>query len=346
MEIENEYYKNNLESIFDSLIGELINTKPNDPIKSSLNFLIKKANIEDILDKPLNIEEKKELYQLRIKYANLQKDKKASLLSIIAKKKRKSISAEAYGIYNKFEGFTTKKYPKSEDQINNIYNNIKNCIFFGELSKKNTNIIIDAMKNKIVQKDEIIIKEGTEGESFYFLDSGKLACYKIIKGENTFLRFINPGNFFGELALLYNTKRAATIISVEPSTLWELDRETFKFIVRFQHEQKQTKYIKFLRSIEIFSTLNENNLRQISEALKTIKVKENNVIIRAGDYGDEFYIIEKGSAYATIIDANGNHKHLKSYEDGNFFGELALLRQTPRACNIFAKVSLNNYSKI
>ncbi len=47
-----------------------------------------------------------------------------------------------------------------------------------------------------------------------------------------YLRDYNPGDAFGELALLYGAPRAATIVSKSPSHLWVLDRNTFNHIVK------------------------------------------------------------------------------------------------------------------
>jgi len=53
------------------------------------------------------------------------------------------------------------------------------------------------------------------------------------EGEKpTFLKNYVPGEAFGELALLYNAPRAATITSLENSKLYSLDRNTFNCIVK------------------------------------------------------------------------------------------------------------------
>ena len=61
------------------------------------------------------------------------------------------------------------------------------------------------------------------------------------------------GENFGELALLYNAPRAATIISDSDSILYGLDRETFNFIVKESAVNKRNKYEDFLNSVEVKS---------------------------------------------------------------------------------------------
>ena len=60
----------------------------------------------------------------------------------------------------------------------------------------------------------------------YVIDNGELDCYKRFPNtnEDKHLKVYKPGEAFGELALLYNCPRAASIISKTDCTLFELDR--------------------------------------------------------------------------------------------------------------------------
>ena len=73
---------------------------------------------------------------------------------------------------------------------------------------------------------EVVIKEGDEGDSLYVVGKGTLTCSKVFKGQSapTILKKYQPGEAFGELALLYNAPRAATITSDGETVLYALDR--------------------------------------------------------------------------------------------------------------------------
>lgn len=82
----------------------------------------------------------------------------------------------------------------------------------------------------------------------YVLDTGALDCTKVFSGntEPTFLKEYAPGESFGELALLYNAPRAATIKGKTDYTVLKLDRDTFNHIVKDAAQKKREKYDNFL----------------------------------------------------------------------------------------------------
>ena len=82
---------------------------------------------------------------------------------------------------------------------------------FMSLDEKDMKIVIDAMDSKKFCKGDSVITEGEPGEVLYIVESGDLSCHKVINGESKHLKNYSAGEVFGELALLYNAPRAATI---------------------------------------------------------------------------------------------------------------------------------------
>lgn len=146
----------------------------------------------------------------------------------------------------------------------------------------------------------------------------------------------SPGEFFGELALLYNAPRAASIYAKsDDCVVWALDRETFNNIVKEASVKKREKYVSFLSNVEILKTLNDYEINLIADAIREEKVAKDELIIKQGESGDKFYILESGNAVAikTFVEDNITEE-VYNYTEGSYFGELALIKDEPRAASV------------
>ena len=266
-----------------------------------------------------------------------KKVKKNTRQTQISIKARNSVSAEVYGIFNKKKFFVPKKIPKTTEQINRIKGKIISSFIFSSLDKNEIEIVINAMEEKKFKIDEKVITQGEDGDCLYIVETGSLSCFKILEsGENKFLCNYGPGDAFGELALLYNCPRAASIIcSSEESILWSLDRETFNHIVKNSAQNKREKYENFLKKVDILSTIDSYELGKICDSLKVGLFKKDDYIIKEGEMGDVFYIIEDGKCNATkTLEPGKPEVIINELKEGDYFGERALLRGEPRYANI------------
>ena len=183
---------------------------------------------------------------------------------------------------------------------------------FNALDKNALEIVINAMEEKTFKEGEYVMRQGEEGNELYIVESGNLDCYKLFEGktQDKFIKRYEPGESFGELALLYSVPRQATIISKTTSILWELDRQTFNHIVKGSVIQKKNKYEQFIQKIDLFrSTFSQTKKlgmdnyekAKLVESLKPLIVHAGDYVIRQGDNGDTFYIIESGCAVALKV---------------------------------------------
>jgi len=255
----------------------------------------------------------------------------------------KTISAEAYGKYNQKGDFVPKVIAKSNEQKQRIVARLEKAFMFSALDDKEKNIVIDAMVEKQFAPEEYVIKQNDYGDHLYVVDSGQLDCFKKFKPDqpDTYLKTYQPGESFGELALLYNCPRAASIKAKTNAVLWELDRETFNNIVKDSAIKKRERYEDFLAKVEILKGMDPYEKSKIADVLKTVKFNATEYIITQGENGDTFYFIEEGQAVATKKETpNGVEKEVYNYKAGDFFGELALRNNAPRQASVIAKTNV------
>ncbi|CAG7814984.1 unnamed protein product, partial [Allacma fusca] len=93
--------------------------------------------------------------------------------------------------------------------------------------------VIDAMFERKVTKGEYVIKQGEDGDNFYVIQSGKYKVFVKIDSEPQAKAVggYDGAGSFGELALMYNMPRAATVQAESDGSLWAMDRQTFRRIV-------------------------------------------------------------------------------------------------------------------
>jgi len=109
---------------------------------------------------------------------------------------------------------------------------------------------------------------------------------------------------FGELALLYNAPRAASIQAKSEAVLFALDRSTFNNIVKDATIKKREQFEEVLSKVEILQSMDTYEKTQICDGLKEQHFPAGEFIIKEGDEGSRFYIVFKGALVA-YKDNNG-----------------------------------------
>lgn len=262
--------------------------------------------------------------------------------------RRTSVSAESLNPSSAgAESWIPPFHPKSEDQASRLKTAVSGNFLFSHLDDEQFKTVLNALVEKpIPAKDIKVITQGDAGDYFYVVEDGSFDIYIHPSGTvqpgpdgmGNKVATIGPGGSFGELALMYNAPRAATVVSASPkSTLWSLDRITFRRILMDSAFQRRRMYEAFLEEVPLLASLKKYERAKIADALDTIKYPSGSTIITEGDPGDAFYLLESGEADAL---KNGVEQPVKSYKRGDYFGELALLDDKPRAASIITSTEV------
>ena len=95
------------------------------------------------------------------------------------RKPRISVSAEAFGKWNKKEDFKAPEYPKSEEVKKALKARLEQAFMFSALNPDELEIVLLAMQDVHRKAGELVIKEGDEGDVLYVVETGELTCTKI-----------------------------------------------------------------------------------------------------------------------------------------------------------------------
>jgi CRP-like cAMP-binding protein len=144
---------------------------------------------------------------------------------------------------------------------------------------------------------------------------------------------LKSGEYFGQQALWKtNTPRAATAITKTNCVFYTLERTQFQNLLG---PLDQIWRFQALQRVPILFNLNDSQLLDLAAQLEAKTVAPNEVVIREGDVGDTFYIIEDG----TFSCYQNDGQKLALIDRGSCFGELALLHNERRKCNVAAEKS-------
>jgi len=249
---------------------------------------------------------------------------------------RQSVSAEAYGCWNVKAEFKAPVFEKTDEQKARIEKCIAPSFMFNSLQKEDMNTVLMAFKERRTDAGESIITAGDDGECMFLIEEGKVDCFKNIDGVDKLVKTCISGDVFGELALLYNCPRAATVKTTEASILWELDRNTFNNIVKDAAAKKRDTYTDFLKKVPLLENVEPYELMTIADALKMDIVEGQGVeIIKQGDQGDKFFIVMEGVCVAKKAFVEGQEPQtVMTHKVGDYFGELALINNDKRAATV------------
>ena len=93
----------------------------------------------------------------------------------------------------------------------------------------------------------------------------------------------------------------------------------------------------FLKSIEIFSLLSENEIDEISPYLEDVRVASGSVLFRQGDEGNELFIVQLGAVATSIALPEGGSREIAVFRSGDFFGEMSIFENAPRSATCAAR---------
>jgi CRP-like cAMP-binding protein len=124
-----------------------------------------------------------------------------------------------------------------------------------------------SVSNMFIGKN--VITQGEEGDFFYVLEKGLLTI--IVNGSAVGTR--EGGSSFGELALMYDSPRAATIKADTASELFRIDRQTFRYLLAKSTAKTTSDVITTLRTVPLLQDLTDAQCFKIADAVQIVKVK-------------------------------------------------------------------------
>ncbi|NWW37042.1 KAP0 kinase, partial [Panurus biarmicus] len=253
--------------------------------------------------------------------------------------RRGAISAEVY-TEEDAASYVRKVIPKDYKTMAALAKAIEKNVLFTHLDDNERSDIFDAMFPVTYIAGETCIfiffssSLGDEGDNFYVVDQGEMDVYV----NSEWATSVGEGGSFGELALIYGTPRAATVKAKTNVKLWGIDRDSYRRILMGNTLRKRNMYEKFLSKVSILESLDKWERLTVADALEPVQFEDGQKIVVQGEPGDEFFIILEGTA-AVLQRRSENEEFVEVGRLGpsDYFGEIALLMNRPRAATVVAR---------
>lgn len=226
--------------------------------------------------------------------------------------------------------------PKDETTFAQLEETVKKVDLFSFLQDEQRRTLVNAMFPCSYEDKAVIIRQGDQPDNFYILNSGKCRVLKKTGDKEDQVAVLNPGQYFGELALISGSTRSATVVADGHVECWAIDQTTYLGLLKEQHLKKRQQYRALLRNVPFLSVLEDYEILLVADALQPVNPNKGDVVIKQGDPGDEFFIILQGECSVLKKEGDGEPQEVGKLRSGQYFGELALMNDSPRAATVVA----------
>lgn len=216
--------------------------------------------------------------------------------------------------------------------------------------------VAQALKVRNANSGEVLIRKGDEGREMFFLFEGSVNITSRSGGSAA--AQLSAPNSFGELALLYSEPRSATVTCRSSCRLYVLEQDRFHQLLQevpsvisiIYNTVQEASNLKehFIRKIPFFNSKAHDPefIANVSMALQSESFQPNDFIVRqnAASDGRMFAIAHGRAEVLKVKTAGAAATSVANLKAGDFFGEVALLLDTPRVASIVARGHCHVYT--
>jgi CRP-like cAMP-binding protein/Zn-dependent protease len=200
------------------------------------------------------------------------------------------------------------------------------------------NEVAGRVRLRVLKPNQAVFRQGDRPTAFYIVRRGVLEVVEEDPdtGKDRQIRTLARGESFGELGLVTNAPRAATVRAIEDAELFQIDEGAFDRLladmIRVPDFEPTLQQLAELRNQPCFAHLGTDQLVELLERGEWLTVSPGQALVVEGDEGDSFYAVSSGRF---DVEAGGQLK--QTLGAGSYFGEIALLLDVPRTATVVAR---------
>ncbi|MEK4471801.1 cyclic nucleotide-binding domain-containing protein [Paenibacillus sp. FSL R7-0048] len=192
--------------------------------------------------------------------------------------------------------------------------------------------VINAITLVSLEDGQRLLMEASTSKDCFILWQGKVQVTSVnLVGKTLLLAELGPGELVGEMGLIRNEQRSASVTAIGPVKALRLDRPSFQYLANLSPLFYESVLVNIrirmihsmLRKATIWSVIPDAELRGLAEITTIKKVTKGEEIIVEGAVIDHFFMINSGS-----IELRGQKRRKTVLREGDFYGETELLTDT------------------
>ena len=189
----------------------------------------------------------------------------------------------------------------TEEDLAFIRSAMENTVLFRQLDPDVREGVAREMRRAEVSPEHKLIIEGDLGDKLYLVEEGIFDVLSRRNGVDVKVNSKSRGDIFGEISLLLESPRTATVVSASRGAVWVLDRARFRALTRKAAVESNLQNEVFLNSVPAFADLDADARFSLAEALVERRFDPGQVVVREGDVNaDTFYLVVRGEAIVTV----------------------------------------------
>jgi CRP-like cAMP-binding protein len=195
--------------------------------------------------------------------------------------------------------------------------------------------VLARMERREAQPGETIVQEGAQGDSMFVIVEGEAEVVRqASEGGGVTVARMGEGEFFGEMALLSEGPRLASVVAVGQVVLLELTRQRMADVIArypsvgevVQQFYRERLLTNVMRSNPLFGELPEELRRPVIDAFTPLTVKAGEQILTRGQPAQALYLLLRGRCTVFHEHVDGRQSSYPEMLEGELFGEISLLR--------------------
>lgn len=185
---------------------------------------------------------------------------------------------------------------------------------------------------------QLILEQGTKGDAFYVICAGRVRVFRTDGGERRDLATLEEGTFFGEMALLSEAPRSASVeaaaedtqvLEISAAVLTDLSKKHPSVATALKKFCRQRMLSNLMSSAPLFRPFSRGDRRDLVQKFRARDVKKGDPVIKEGAMSDGLYLILSGEVEVSV-----KGRRVAALKEGDVFGEMSLLSRAPATATV------------